>query len=181
MSNQLDLAEKTLLESSDVSLDSIFDCFGKSLQGVKPDFADLFFCSSQSENWMLDDGIIKEASYNSDKGFGCRIINAEQTGFSYADRIDENILNEAIRTSRAIARNGQDGCIPILHSTKVTNQYYPVTNPFMSFTSQQKVELLQYLDKYARSKDLAVKQVMLSLGATHDVILIMQYDGSYSS
>ena len=181
MFNHQDSAEKTLLESSDISLDIIHDCFGRSLQGVAPDFADLYFSSSQSENWTLDEGIIKEASYNSDKGFGCRIINGEQTGFAYADRIDPQILREAIKASRTIAKNGQNHSLPILKLNSIKDHYYPIANPFMSFSAQQKVELLQELDRYARSKDPAVKQVMLSLSASHDVILVMQYNGSYST
>ena len=49
------------------------------------DYADLYFQSSQHESWVLEDGIIKEGSYNIERGVGVRAISGEKTGFAYSD------------------------------------------------------------------------------------------------
>ena len=50
-------------------------------------FADLYFQSSQHESWVLEDGIIKDGSYNIERGVGVRAISGEKTGFAYSDEI----------------------------------------------------------------------------------------------
>ncbi|MGL5798950.1 MAG: PmbA/TldA family metallopeptidase, partial [Plesiomonas sp.] len=45
------------------------------------DYADLYFQSSYHEAWVLEDSIIKDASYNIDKGVGVRAVSGEKTGF----------------------------------------------------------------------------------------------------
>ena len=48
-------------------------------------------------------------------------------------------------------------------------------------SADQKVDLLRQIDTYARSLDPKVKQVMVSLAATHDTILVASTDGSLAA
>ena len=48
------------------------------------DYADLYFQSSYHESWMLEDGLVKEGSYNIERGVGVRAVSGDKTGFSYS-------------------------------------------------------------------------------------------------
>ena len=53
-------------------------------------------------------------------------------------------------------------------------------NPLQTMTEQEKVELLRVLDAEARRQDPRVTQVIASLVAAHDVVLIVSSDGTLS-
>ncbi|MGY8796374.1 MAG: PmbA/TldA family metallopeptidase, partial [Woeseiales bacterium] len=47
------------------------------------DAADLYFQVSRNESWTLEDGILKEGSFNLEQGVGVRAVCGEKTGFAY--------------------------------------------------------------------------------------------------
>ena len=69
----------------------------------KVDYADLYFQSSHHESWVLEDGLVKEGSYNVERGVGVRAVSGEKTGFSYSDAINLEALNKAATAARSIA------------------------------------------------------------------------------
>ena len=67
MSQSLDIARSLILEPAGLGqrdLDRVVD----QLLSPSVDAADLYFQTSRYESWVLEDGIIKEASYNIDQG-----------------------------------------------------------------------------------------------------------------
>ncbi|NVJ11661.1 metalloprotease TldD, partial [Myxococcus sp. AM001] len=79
------------------------------LAGPGIDAADLYFQSQVSETWALEDGIVKEGSFNLDQGVGVRAQSGEKTGFAYSNAITADALSQAARAARSIARAGQNG------------------------------------------------------------------------
>uniref|UniRef100_UPI0025A5FDC4 PmbA/TldA family metallopeptidase n=2 Tax=Enterobacterales TaxID=91347 RepID=UPI0025A5FDC4 len=71
--------------------------------------ADLYFQSSYHEAWVIEDGIIKDGSYNIDQGVGVRAVSGEKTGFAYADQITRNALQQSAQAARSIVREQGDG------------------------------------------------------------------------
>ena len=67
--------------------------------GPGVDFADLYFQRSWHESWVLEDGEVKDASYNIDGGVGVRAMSGEKTGFAYSNQISADALqrNRAYR------------------------------------------------------------------------------------
>ena len=59
------------------------------------DQADLYFESSRSESWVLEDSIIKEGGHSIDQGVGVRAVSGDKTGFAYADEILLPALTDA--------------------------------------------------------------------------------------
>jgi TldD protein len=55
---------------------------------------------------------------------------------------------------------------------------YAPTDPIATLDSAQKVALLEKVEKLARAKDPRVVQVMASLGAEYDVVLVARADGT---
>ncbi len=143
------------------------------------DAADLYFQASRAESWMLEDGIIKEGSYNIERGAGVRAISGEKTGFAYTDEIQLPLLLDAARTARAIARGGRSGQLALRRSSPGQRLYAPV-NPLESLDQEAKVELLRRVDAEARGADPRVQQVIVSLVGVQDVVLIAGTDGTLS-
>ncbi|MCB1868238.1 MAG: metalloprotease TldD [Gammaproteobacteria bacterium] len=178
MSTTFDIARNTLLlpaSLQDHHLDQVMD----QLLAARIDAADIYFQSSRLESWVLEDGIIKEGSYNIEQGVGVRAISGEKTGFAYTDEIELPSLLEAGRTARAIARSGSRSSIRV-RGMQAGRQYYEPINPLDTLTENAKIELLHRLDAEARSQDPRVTQVIASLVAAHDVVLVARSDGHLS-
>ena len=61
--------EQNLLHASGLNLGVVENAIG-SILTFQNDFADLYFQSSEHESWVLEDGIIKEGSYNIERALG---------------------------------------------------------------------------------------------------------------
>ncbi|MET0104069.1 MAG: metalloprotease TldD [Sedimenticola sp.] len=178
MSDPLDIAQATLLDPVSLKpqhLDQAMD----QLLANQVDAADLYFQTGRLESWVLEEGIIREGSYNIEQGVGVRAISGEKTGFAYSDEIELPALLEAARTARAIARSGQQGQIRITQQPTRQRLYEPIS-PLDTLSEEEKVSLLRRLDQEARGQDPRVQQVTASLVAAHDVVLVASSDGTLS-
>lgn len=142
------------------------------------DYADLYFQYSRSEAWSLEEGIVKTGSFNIEQGVGVRAISGEKTAFSYSDTLSQDALLSAAHAVRSIARQGQQAHIPLLSARPSARPLLYVPNdPLDSLTAPEKVALLEKIERMARAKDPQVIQVMASLGATCDTVLVAGSDG----
>lgn len=175
MTNFLEIARRDLLDPAGLTDNQLQDILGTVL-GHAIDNADLYFQSTYTEAWVLEDGIIKGGSYDIDRGVGVRAMSGEKTGFAYSDDIIIPALEQAAQAARSISLREGHHAIPRYQKTKGHELYLPV-NPLTSITETDKVALLQRLDRFARSLDPRVIQVNISLAAEHDTILVMASDG----
>jgi TldD protein len=141
------------------------------------DSGDLYFQLSRHESWSLEDGGVKHAGHSIGQGVGVRAISGEKTGFAYSDEIILPALLEASSAARAIAHGGHTGQIQAWHAAKGHALYKPL-DPVETLTAHEKVRLLEAVDSEARRQDPRISQVMVSLAAVHDVILIASSDGT---
>ncbi|MCX7120898.1 MAG: metalloprotease TldD [Gammaproteobacteria bacterium] len=148
--------------------------------GPNIDFADLYLQQSQEESWSLEDSIVKEGGFSIDRGFGLRVISGEKTGFAYADQIELPAILDAAKSARSIVHSAGNQLITS-RSKIIVPQLYPVINPLTTITDPEKVFFLKELDDLARKSDSRVKQVMLSLSASHDVMMVLNTQGHLSS
>lgn len=146
------------------------------LAGPNIDYADLYFQSSYTETWGLEDGIIKGASFDIDRGVGVRAMSGEKTGFAYADDIVMPALEQAAHAARSITKKGGEQAITGW-SKSVGHELYLPNNPLHSLTEKEKVSLLQRVDAYIRAKDSRIIQVNLSLAGVYETMLVMGSDG----
>ena len=171
-------AERRLLAPGGLAaadLDRVFS----QLMGPSIDAADLYFQHSRSESWLLEEGIVKDGSHSIEQGVGVRAIAGEKTGFAYSDDIVLPQLLEASQAARAIAQGGQGVGQPLaLHGAR---QLYPAIDPVESLPNPDKIALLREVDAYARSRDPRVKQVIVSLAATMDTVLVASSDGTLAA
>ena len=71
MSGLLSSVSEHLLAPGGVTIESLQGVLG-DLAGPGIDAADLYFQGQISESWALEDGIVKEGSFNLDQGVGVR-------------------------------------------------------------------------------------------------------------
>jgi TldD protein len=171
-------ATSRLLAPYDLHADQLSKVFGK-LMSHQVDYADLYFQYSRSEAWSLEEGIVKAGSFNIDQGVGVRAISGEKTAFAYSDEISLPALNDAAGVTRAIGAAGQHGSMPALSRNGAVQQrvLYGQDDPLTSLPDTEKVKLLERLEQYARSLDKRVTQVMATLAAEYEVVLVARSDG----
>ena len=150
------------------------------LMGHSIDNADLYFQISRHESWMLEDGIVREGHHGIEQGVGVRAISGEKTGFAYSDEIMLPALTEAADAARAIARSGRQGKVQAWQQPVSQRLYLPV-DPLNSLDADQKISLLRELDAEARRQDPRVKQVVVSLAGSHEVVLVAASDGTLAA
>ena len=144
------------------------------------DAADIYFQSSRLQSWVLEDGIIRDGNFNIEQGAGLRAIAGEKTGFAYSDELQFPALAQAAEAARAIAGGGSEGSIRAGSMPAVTQLYQPL-NPIESLDDTDKVALLHRVDAEARRADPRVTQVVASLVAVQDTILVIGDDGRMSA
>jgi TldD protein len=168
-------AEATLLEPYSLDDNALQQVFGQML-AHKVDYADLYFQYSRSEGWSLEEGIVKSGSFNIDQGVGVRAVAGEKTAFAYSDDISLTALTAAAQATRAIARQGADHQTQVSRRSDGRSLYLP-HDPLASLADEAKVAMLEKIERYARSLDTRVTQVMASLGGEYEVVLVSRSDG----
>lgn len=179
MNTMLQSVSEHLLAPGNLTLDSLSAVLGE-VAGPGIDAADLYFQSQVSETWVLEDGIVKEGSFNLDQGVGVRAQSGEKTGFAYSNAISLDALTQAAQAARSISRAGQQGRVQAFVSPQVA-QLYAEGNPLDVMNRAEKVELLQRIDRATRALDPRIKQVTVSLAGVWDRILVAAHDGSLSA
>ncbi|WP_062537114.1 metalloprotease TldD [Mizugakiibacter sediminis] len=174
MDGLIALAEQRLLRPGGLAAGDLERVFAQ-LMGPSIDAADLYFQHSRSESWVLEDGIVKEGHHSIEQGVGVRAIAGERTGFAYSDEIVLPQLVEAARAARAIAHGGNGAGRPL--ALRGARALYPPVDPVESLDNAAKIALLREIDAYCRALDPRVAQVVVSLAAALDTVLVAASDG----
>ncbi len=141
------------------------------------DFGELYFQRRVREGWVLEDGSVKNGSWDVDQGVGVRAVANAGTGFAYADSLALPALLDAADSARAISREAGAGQVRIAPVTDYPLRYQ-AADPTAGGGSAERVELLRTIDAYVRSLDARVNQVTVSLTASHDQIMVACTDGT---
>lgn len=176
MTKVLSIAKDLILKPS--SLDEIaVDRLIKSMMINKHlDDADLYFQSSCYESWYLEDSEVKSGSYSIEKGVGIRAVCGDKTGYAFSDEIRLPALERAAEAAGSIALSGGKTTLPVrIKGTQVA--YYEAINPIEGMSKQEKIALLEAVDKEARRIDPRIIQVNASLSAAYDVVMIVGLHG----
>ena len=144
------------------------------------DYADLYFQTTRSEAWSLEEGIVKSGSFSIDQGVGVRAVAGERTAFAYSDDLSAEAIRQAAEATRAIAKaGGGRQRIKVAHSLTgaAGRDLYLPSDPLHSLDATAKVQLLERIEKMARSRDPRIVQVMAGLAGEYDVVLVARSDG----
>ncbi len=174
--NPLHVAQAAILDPaglSEADLNRVFATFNQT----SIDLADIYFQSSRTESWSLEDSIVKTGAYSIEQGFGVRAVSGEQTGFAYSDEITLGALLESARAARAISKSGKSQKAKVWHRHDNPQRLYLPSDPLASLVDTEKIALLHLADKTARAESSYVQQVIPTLSASYEVILIADNEG----
>jgi TldD protein len=174
--NPLDVARSAILAPASLDENRVANVLGE-VMGHAVDYADVYFQAVREESWSLEDGIVKDGAHSIDRGVGVRALSGEKTGFAYSDEVALPALLEAAHAARAIARSGQGGALQAWHAHRGRELYLPI-DPVETLDDRDKVRLLEDIDREARALDSRITQVMASLAATYDTMLVAASDGT---
>ena len=173
------IADATLLSPAGLEPEQLLSVVGGAL-ATSIDYADLYFQHSRHEIWSLEDGMVRDASFNVERGVGVRACSGDKVGFAYSDDIARQPLLQAVQAAKGIAASGGTGSMPAARRTQVAS-LYAADDPIPGWTAEQKVALLRELDAVARATDPAVSQVNASISAVHEVVLVVASDGTLAA
>src|SRR3954451_13812692 len=145
----------------------------RGLEGA--DDGELFLEYKQSEMLVFDNGRLKQATYDTNQGFGLRAVKDEAVGYAHASDVSEAAISRAAEAVRAV-KGGHSGKYAEAPG-RTNRKLYSDDNPLEAPGFDAKVKLLESIDAYARAKDQRIKQVSASLGASWQVVEILRPDG----
>jgi TldD protein len=175
--NLVEQARRSLLEPAGLGENELARLMDQLLSG-QVDYADIYFQHSRHESWSLEEGQVKSGAHSIESGAGVRAVAGEKSGFAYSDDIVLPALLEAAGAARAISVQGSSATKAIQWRAGEARRLYQVADPVASIPDQEKVAVLERIEREARAQDPRVKQVMASLAAVHEVILVARSDGT---
>src|SRR3989338_6836359 len=138
MKETLNITRDILLTPADLTENRLQDILSQALVGQKIDSADIYLQAERSESWVLEDGIIKEGSFDISRGAGIRVISGEKSGFAYSNDIVLPALEQAAQAARSIVQQGQQGQLQAFHAvTRPT--LYTTHDPLMTLSQDEKI------------------------------------------
>ncbi len=141
------------------------------------DDGELFLEFCQSEQLSFDDGTLKNATFDTSRGFGLRSVLGEGTAYAHSTEISEAAIKRAAETVQAV-RGGHNGSERILPApAKAAAPLYTQINPLHEVAFEKKIDVLREIDAYLRAKNTRVRQVSVSLGGEWQAVLIQRADG----
>ncbi len=163
----------SLLDRAGLDRQSARRHLAHGLEGA--DDGELYLEYAQSEMLLFDNGRLKQATYNTEQGFGLRAVKDEAVGYAHSSDLSEAALARAADAVRSV-KSGHSGryAEPPGRSNV---RLYGDENPLAEPAFETKVRLLETIDAYARAKDPRVRQVSVSFGASWQVIEILRADG----
>ena len=165
MSNFFEKSDLTRKEAENIISETLNKC----------DDGELYLEDSKSETIILDDNKIKNSSYNSDLGFGFRAISDEIVAYSHSNEISKNSLkqsSESLKSTLKKTKGNYNHSIP-----KSNKKYYENINPIEQKSLNEKIEILNKVNNYLRTKDSKVKQVTANFSGEQKSIEIIRSGG----
>jgi TldD protein len=140
------------------------------------DTADLYFQHQRINFLGMEDGIVSHANSEILQGVGLRVVIGEQTGYAFTEDLTLASMLAAARTAAAIA-NGSKIVPPQSFNPKQVGNLYRTEVPWADIGVEQKLPILQRVDRQARNADASVKKVSVYWVDVDDRVMIATLDG----
>ncbi|RPE67056.1 TldD protein [Pacificibacter maritimus] len=143
------------------------------------DDGEIFFERRTSEGIVLDDGRIRNATYDASEGFGLRAVRGETAGYAHSTEISESSLKRAAETARLAVGAGGGTLADAPRATNV--KLYTDENPMEGAAFNVKIDTLKEIDDFLRTLDPRVVQVTASIAASYQEVFILRPEGGLMS
>ena len=162
-----------LLKNTSLSLNRADKIISDTLH--KCDDGELYLEDTKFETVTLDDNKIKSSDYSTDTGYGFRAVTDDVIAYSHSNEISEESLKKSSENLKSTLKS-KSGTYN--SSIKKTNQkFYGDIDPIETKSLSSKIELLNSMNEYSRSKDSSVKQVSASFVGEKKNIEILRSGG----
>jgi TldD protein len=175
MTLALAVANDILLKPASLD-ESVIETLFRSMLNHHIDDADLYFQNCSYESWYLEDSEVKSGSFSIERGVGIRAVSGDKTGYAYCDDIQLPAMERAAAAARSIACSGSHLSKAIKIDGSPMARYLGL-NPIEGMSKQEKIALLEAIDKEARRLDPRVIQVNASLSGCYEVVMIAGMHG----
>lgn len=179
MSDLLKAVSQQLLIPNGLDIETLPSILSVAV-GKGIDTADLYFQHAIIESWALEDGIVKQGTFNVDQGVGIRSQAMEKTGFAFSNTLTKEALIQAATAAKSIANKGQSGRVQTFAKVAPSSLYI-VENPLEAVAREEKVALLKRIDQAIRALDFRIQQVTVSLTGVWEHILVASSDGDLAA
>jgi TldD protein len=140
------------------------------------DDGELFLERRRSEGLVLDDGRVKQASYDASEGFGLRAVRGEVAGYAHSTEISERALTRAAGTARLAVGDG--GGVMATGPKGTNARLYSDADPMLEASFAAKIDTLREIDAWLRAQDPRVVQVTASIAASYQEVEILRPEGT---
>jgi TldD protein len=168
------MATESLIKDIGPGIETAAKILDEALVGA--DDGEIYVESVKSESFLMDDGRLKSASYDSGQGFGLRVVSGESAGYAHASEVSEGALRRAAAAAAA-AKRGRSGSLAIGPSP-VNRRLYVDVDPVESMDFVAKTSLLAEIDAWCRAADPRVVQVSVSLAGSRTAVEIIRAGGA---
>jgi len=140
------------------------------------DYCDLYFQSRVFHYLGLEDNIVNNAYTGVDFGVGIRVLNGDQTGYSFTEEITPKAMEMAADTAANIARSGKP-IPPVALSWYKTPQYYNIRTPWEDVKPDRKVPFVTEINQKVFSLDKRIIKCRVAWLDEYSYILIANSSG----
>tara|TARA_R110002096_G_scaffold273496_11_gene467421 strand:- start:966 stop:2387 length:1422 start_codon:yes stop_codon:yes gene_type:complete len=139
------------------------------------DDGELFLERKRSEAIVLDDGRVKNASYDASEGFGLRAVRGAVSGYAHSTEISQKALLRAAETARLAVGDGGGTMAGAPRGTNL--KLYTDADPMADATFAGKIDLLKEIDAFTRALDPRILQVSATIAAGLQEVEILRPEG----
>ncbi|HEY2663042.1 MAG TPA: metalloprotease TldD [Candidatus Binataceae bacterium] len=177
MSNEVVKPEKILLERFGIDKRAFERTLDSALER-KADYADLYFEYQSAQSVSLEESMVNRTSRSISQGVGVRVCAEDRTGYAYSDEVTVDRMRIAAEAARAIADQRAGASAPVRVGEAVARrELYTLQTQPVDVPVEEKVKLLEAIDKLARSRDARIKNVMASFAAEHKIVMVVNSEG----
>ncbi len=116
------------------------------------DYCDLFFEHTIGNYIGLEDKAVNRAYTDVSFGVGIRVLNGDQTGYSFTEEVTPKAMKLAAQTAANIA-NSSSKVKPVELKLRETPNYYPINTPWEQVGIDKKIPYLQKINDKVFAED----------------------------
>jgi TldD protein len=144
------------------------------------DDGELYLEYALSEALVWDDGQLKEASFDTERGFGLRGVLEDRFSYGHSSDMKEHSLKEAAELAQTMKQAQSGNMVAMAMQEKPPapkKKLYSANDPVAGVAFADKIKLLQDIDSYIRSKDNRIRQVSVSMTGSWKAVQILRAGG----
>lgn len=141
------------------------------------DWADIYLQRRIRESWQLEDGAVKTGSFSDDCGIGLRALRGETTAFASSDNISAAAVAQITQVAQTAKTYGGTLNVGKIVVPAAAVPQFTADNPLAQKSDADKIAMLQRINTIVRAADPRVENVIASVAAAFDVVLVLRADG----